>query len=85
MDPRKCQTTTASPAEPGELPIWLGGRRDTPISSEMVRLKISLFFAFEAKWRFCAVERHRSRLPRHFWQNLLGRPSHQKEPNMGDE
>jgi hypothetical protein len=23
MDPRKCQTATASPAEPGELPIWL--------------------------------------------------------------
>jgi len=23
MDPRKCQTSTASPAEPGELPGWL--------------------------------------------------------------
>jgi|GEM_PF-2885943 len=22
MDPRKCQTSTASPAEPGELPFW---------------------------------------------------------------
>jgi len=27
MDPRKCQTPTASPAEPGELPIWLARAR----------------------------------------------------------
>jgi hypothetical protein len=26
MDPLKCQTATASPAEPGELPIGLGER-----------------------------------------------------------
>jgi len=25
MDSRKCQTSTASPAEPGELPVGLGG------------------------------------------------------------
>jgi hypothetical protein len=26
MDPRKCQTTAASPAEPGELPFWLANQ-----------------------------------------------------------
>jgi len=27
----------------------------------------------------------RIRLRRHFWQNLLGPPSHPKEPKIGDE
>jgi len=28
VDFRKCQTSTASPAEPGELPVGLAGERD---------------------------------------------------------
>jgi hypothetical protein len=31
MDSRKCQTTTASPAEPGELPFGLGSSKSRDI------------------------------------------------------
>src|SRR5690554_4396786 len=37
MDSRNCQTATASPAEPGELPFWLGRTCDMAESPRMAR------------------------------------------------
>jgi hypothetical protein len=42
MDSRKCQTATASPAEPGELPVGLGFPANW-IVTDIVRMEDGVF------------------------------------------
>ena|GEM_PF-6615798 len=57
-------------------------RLEAPVSGKGLERRMPAGLAFGCSQDDRA---HAVRLRRRFWQNLLGLPSHQKEPNMGDE
>ena len=50
MDSSKCQTATASPAEPGELPIGLGASISRAVSPKFTAMITDLAAEFDAEY-----------------------------------